>query len=498
MNRRQSPLRLFAILASLILVPATANAQLLQAGPSVATPVMATVQFVGGGQYQAYWNSGTIQITISVSPLVGQAGPYTVQWKTADGTAMAPTDYTAAADTAIFGTDADGNQITSQTISVAINNNGQTASKTFTIALSNPINAAPGALAVATITISQPPPPPTVQFLYKNFFVKDSAGSKEITVTLSEMPTEKVTVKYETAGGIGKNPAVDGVNYKAVSGTLTFNPPPADKPNDPASKAQKFKVPVIDTKTIGPHVQLKLVLSAPTGATLGTPDTATLFILNLREPELPVDSIFVTDKGNGVGVDSGVKLGLDLDDSRVRYGYKWTVTRADKGSMEKSVMKQEIFSLIRFKDDNGGKIAYGYGIKDKDNPKGAGMNERDWEKALKKWEKDGALELLTLDQTKAGKKMEGTPEEIKAVNKASELSGKRFTSDDFPGYDGLEDRTLIGVDVFYTFRVTSELKGSNTITAVFKIHVEVEKVNGKWQKKAANTIPVLPATWPMK
>jgi len=196
-----------------------------------------------------------------------------------------------------------------------------------------------------------------------------------------------------------------------------------------------------------------------------------------------------------VGVNANLPLGFDVDQNRVTYGYQWTVTRADADSMKDSVLKQEIFSVLRLDFADG---SFGYIVKDKDNPKGAsGKNIKGvgWKKAVEKWKDkdDRGLKLLTIDLTKAGKEMEGKPKKIMEVNQGTALDGKRFTSDDFPAYEFLGDE--VGVTMYYTFRVTSELKNGKTITAIFQIEVAVEKVGGTWKKKTAKTLPKLPETF---
>src|SRR5439155_1309005 len=82
-------------------------------------------------------NSGTTEAVLTVSLSVASAFPVTVNWTTADGTAMAPSDYLPGSGTLTF---APG--LTSQTLTVKVNGDRFIESnETFVVNLSNALNA---------------------------------------------------------------------------------------------------------------------------------------------------------------------------------------------------------------------------------------------------------------------------------------------------------------------------------------------------------------------
>ncbi|MGD0094628.1 MAG: Calx-beta domain-containing protein, partial [Planctomycetota bacterium] len=137
-------------------------------------------------------------------------------------------------------------------------------------------------------------PPPnsgsfTVQFDQTNtpwpYAVNRSAGSIDITVTLSAQAPGDVTVDYTTSNGN----AVAGLDYTATHGTLTFHK---------GDTSQSFTVTVNKNSTTQQNTYLNLVLSNPVGLsstapsqplTLGFPASATLTIVvngaNLFSPD---------------------------------------------------------------------------------------------------------------------------------------------------------------------------------------------------------------------
>jgi hypothetical protein len=107
-----------------------------------------TVQF-SGASYSAIENGSTA--TITVTRTNGLTGAITVNYNTADGTAVAGTDYTAASGTLTF-----AGGVTSQTFTVTILDDGLGGTNTtVNIALSNPTGSASiGSQSNAVLTIA--------------------------------------------------------------------------------------------------------------------------------------------------------------------------------------------------------------------------------------------------------------------------------------------------------------------------------------------------------
>ncbi|MCX6049042.1 MAG: Ig-like domain-containing protein [Chloroflexi bacterium] len=112
----------------------------------------------------------------------------------------------------------------------------------------------------------------TVQFNNTAYSVNENGGTATITVTLNTPSESVVTVNYATSDGTATQPG----NYTATSGTLTFNP------GDPIT--QTFQVPVANNGTNDGNKTVNLTLSASSGASLGTPSTALLTIIDDEGP----------------------------------------------------------------------------------------------------------------------------------------------------------------------------------------------------------------------
>ena len=97
-------------------------------------------------------------VTIPVTRTGGSTGPISVNFATNNGTARAGVDYVAASGILNW---VDGD-VTPKTISVALLNSASVATnKTFTASLSMPAYGTLGAIALNTVTMTDPPPPLT-------------------------------------------------------------------------------------------------------------------------------------------------------------------------------------------------------------------------------------------------------------------------------------------------------------------------------------------------
>ena len=200
-------------------------------------------------------NSGTARLDFTVSLSKAAAGPVTVQYGTANGTASAGADYRAKSGTLTF---AAGE--TSKTVSVAVK--GDTAveaNETLTLNLSG----ASGATIVdgsGTGTITNDdgtaPVPPSLS-VSDATRVEGNSGTAmlDFTVSLSKAATGPVTVKYGTAD----DTASAGSDYTAKSGTLTFAA---------GETSKKVSVAVSGDTAIEANETLTLKLSGASGATI--------------------------------------------------------------------------------------------------------------------------------------------------------------------------------------------------------------------------------------
>ena len=119
---------------------------------------------------------------------------------------------------------------------------------------------------------------PTFHFTFANYGVSESVAQATITVRLTAVLTETVTVDYATSDGT----AVEGSDYADTFCTLSFAP---------GVTTQSFTVPINNDALDEAGETVNLTLGNPTGASLGTPGKATLTIADDDPlPTLAVDS----------------------------------------------------------------------------------------------------------------------------------------------------------------------------------------------------------------
>ena len=177
--------------------------------------------------------------------------PVTVDYQTAGGTALEGTDYDAASGTLTFGPGA-----TRQTIEVQTRQDtAAEPNETFTVTLRSPSGATlRDAGAVGTIIDDDAPDPAGPALT-----VSDATGVEgevlRFEVTLSRSSDTPVTVDYQTAGGT----ALEGTDYDAASGTLTFGP---------GATRQTIEVRTRQDTAAEPNETFTVMLRSPSGATL--------------------------------------------------------------------------------------------------------------------------------------------------------------------------------------------------------------------------------------
>jgi hypothetical protein len=199
--------------------------------------------------------------TISLANPV--AVPVTVQFSTADGSAIAGTDYQSLTSTLPF---APG-QTTEQVIVVVNRNPYPGPTLNFTVNLSNPTNAILiDGQGVGTILNDNLPS--IFNFSASQYSAKETDGSADISLVRSGDLTRTVTIDF-TAGGGNSSPATE---YQPVSETITF---------DPGDTVKTVAVPLVDDHQVASDQLVQMTLSDPSaGGSLGSATTATLTIKN--------------------------------------------------------------------------------------------------------------------------------------------------------------------------------------------------------------------------
>ncbi len=260
--------------------------------------------------YSISQTAGSVSLTVTRSGTVTSAA--SIEFATADGTAVAGTDYTAASGTLQWAE----NDATSRTITILLSNLAPYAgSKSFSVALSNPSSAAQMASPdVATVTISgtAAASPGSLQFSSANYSVNQYAGGLSVTVNRTGGSSGSVSVAYSTSDGT----AAAGSDYTAASGTLAWQ--------DGDASSKTFSVPVSTAAAFSGTKTFSIALSnASSGAALGVPSSAVATIVGSASAavgslQLSASSYAVSQSGGQVSV-SVVRSGGSAGEVSVSY-----------------------------------------------------------------------------------------------------------------------------------------------------------------------------------
>ncbi len=163
---------------------------------------------------------GTTSFTFTVTRTGGSAVPTSVDVATMDGTATAPSDYTAIPTTTL-NFPASG---TSETMQVTVFVNGDTTyepTENFTVNLSNPVNATISD-ASGTGTITNDDGEPTFTVGDVSAFEGNTGTTPFVfTITKNGASGQNSTVSYATVSGTATTADSD---YVATSGSVVFGP----------------------------------------------------------------------------------------------------------------------------------------------------------------------------------------------------------------------------------------------------------------------------------
>jgi len=197
-------------------------------------------------------DAGTTTATFTVSLSAAATGTVTVNYATADGTAVAGTDYIASSGALSF---APG-QITK---TVVVTLNGDTTvepNETFLVNLSGPAGATiADAQGQGTIVNDDVAPLPTLSISDASVTEGNTGTTTAtFTVSLSTAVSGAVTVNWATADGT----ATAGSDYVAGSGVISFAP---------GETSKAVNVTVNGDTAVEPNETFLINLSGPSGAT---------------------------------------------------------------------------------------------------------------------------------------------------------------------------------------------------------------------------------------
>lgn len=236
----------------------------------VETPASAGLTFTSPTNFVVK-NGGSMVIPVicldpSNEPVIINSNtvPLSVNFATANGTAVAGSDYVATNGTLIF-----TNGIVTNFVTVGILNNSLiTGLRTFSVNLSSPQPVPPAKLVspsneVVTIIDNNS----GLSFSSLNYSV-NSGGLVPVYVVRVDNTNTTSTVSYSTVGGGSAIPTND---YEPTNGTLTFLP---------GQITNSFAVNVFGSSAVQPNKTILMELYNPTNGVLTPPDVATLTIYN--------------------------------------------------------------------------------------------------------------------------------------------------------------------------------------------------------------------------
>ena len=228
-------------------------------------------------------NSGTTNFVFTVTLSAPSANTVTVDYATVDGSATAPSDYTAGSGTLTY---APGQ--TNQQITILVN--GDTVNEineAFTANLSNPTSATIAGTGVGTGTITNDDTPPGLALSAPGATNEGNSGTTNFvfTVTLSAPSANTVTVDYATVDGSATAPS----DYTAGSGTLTYAPGQTNK---------QITILVNGDTAIETNETVTVNLSNPTNATITTASGTATITNDDTAPTLTIASPAALTEGN--------------------------------------------------------------------------------------------------------------------------------------------------------------------------------------------------------
>jgi len=228
-------------------------------GSDIGAVELSPIQFSAAG-YNVSENAGSVSLTVTRTGNTSQ--PATVHYATSDGSATAASDYNSTAGDLAFSS----GEISKTVVVQLLDDSFYEGNETFFVTLSSPSGGDLG-LAIAEVTIGENDSAPTVQFSGANYTVNEGAGSAVVTVTKNGMTAVSATVNYVASNGT----AVSGTDWGATSGTLSFAA---------AETTKEIAIPIGDDSLYESNETFNVALSAPAGATLGSPAGATVTILD--------------------------------------------------------------------------------------------------------------------------------------------------------------------------------------------------------------------------
>ncbi len=226
--------------------------------------------------------SATLTFTVTLSPAATL--PVTVDWKTADGTAEAGTDYTTANGALTFNT---GDETKTVTVTVT-GDDADEPNETITVTLTNESGATLGD-ATGTGTITDDDDAPTVTLVLTPASISENGGKSTVTATL-DRPSSAVTTVTVAAAPV--SPAVAGDYTLSTNTTLTIA-------SGQTTSTGEVTITAVDNAVDALDKELTVSATAENTQGITAPPNATLTITDDDAPELSIDDASVTEGDDG-------------------------------------------------------------------------------------------------------------------------------------------------------------------------------------------------------
>jgi len=228
-------------------------------------------------------NTGTANANFTVTLSNPSSTTITVNYATADGTAIAGVDYNAASGALTYTAGQ-----TSKTVTVQVR--GDTMDEpdeNFTVNLSGAVNATIAtATGVGTITDNDNPPSIRISDVTVTETDPGATVDAVLNVTLSAASSFPVSVNYATTTGT----ATSGVDYTPVSGTVSFAPGETSKP---------VAVTVLGDAINEVNETINVDLTAPVNATIADSRGVVTIAENDPLPSITINDISVPEGNSG-------------------------------------------------------------------------------------------------------------------------------------------------------------------------------------------------------
>lgn len=227
-------------------------------------------------------NSGTKTATFTVSLSIASNATTTVSYATADGSGIAPSDYTSKTGSVTIAAGA-----TSNTVTVTVKSDGVgEADESFFVNLSNPVNATiADSQGIGTIVNDDVTPAISIDDVN---IVEGNSGTKTVTftVSLSVVSNAPTTVSYSTAD----DSASASSDYTTKTGTVTI------------AAGSTSNTVTVNTKGDGveePNETFFVNLSGPINATIADPQGVCTILNDDVTPAVSINDVTVVEGNSG-------------------------------------------------------------------------------------------------------------------------------------------------------------------------------------------------------